>query len=232
METEPAYGLWSLVIIDSVVFLVFAFSFTRPRTARDWRSFGAFSAFIVALFTEMYGFPLSIYLLSGWLASHYPGVDAFSHEAGHLWHTLLGMTGHAHLDPLHILSELLIFGGFILLASAWESLYRVQRTKTLATTGPYAWVRHPQYLAFIVIMLGFLVQWPTLPTLIMFPVLLWMYVRLARKEEQEALDQFGDAYARYAATTPAFLPTLQRPPQHPTGGDNPATSSPGRPDSV
>lgn len=213
MESEPAYGLWSLVIIDSVVFLVFAFSFTRPRTARDWRSFGAFSAFIIALFTEMYGFPLSIYLLSGWLASHYPGVDVFSHEAGHLWHTLLGMTGQAHLDPLHILSELLIFGGLILLAASWEVLYRAQQTKTPATTGPYAWVRHPQYLAFIVIMLGFLVQWPTLPTLIMFPVLVWMYVRLARKEEQEALEQFGDTYVRYAAVTPAFLPRWRSKPR-------------------
>lgn len=221
MESEPAYGLWSLVIIDSVVFLIFAFSFTRPHTARDWRSFGAFSAFIVALFTEMYGFPLSIYLLSGWLASHYPGVDVFSHEAGHLWHTLLGMAGHAHLDPLHILSQLLIFGGFILLASSWEVLYRAQRTKTLATTGPYARVRHPQYLAFMVIMLGFLVQWPTLPTLIMFPVLVWMYVRLARKEEQEALEQFGDAYACYAAVTPAFLPSLRSRPRASKGEEPP-----------
>ncbi|MBA5869295.1 MAG: isoprenylcysteine carboxylmethyltransferase family protein [Nitrospira sp. CR2.1] len=221
MESEPAYGLWLLVIIDSVVFLIFAFSFTRPRTARDWRSFGAFSAFIVALFTEMYGFPLSIYLLSGWLTSHYPGIDVFSHEAGHLWHTLLGMTGHAHLDPLHILSQLLIFGGLILLATSWEVLYRAQRTKTLATTGPYARVRHPQYLAFIVIMLGFLVQWPTLPTLIMFPVLVWMYVRLARKEEQEALEQFGDAYAHYAAATPAFLPSLRSRPRASKAGERP-----------
>lgn len=221
MESEPAYGLWSLVIINSVVFLVFAFSFSRPHTARDWRSFGAFSAFIVALFTEMYGFPLSIYLFSGWLASHYPGVDVSSHEAGHLWHTLLGMTGQAHLDPLHILSELLIFGGLILLAASWEVLYRAQRTKTLATTGPYARVRHPQYFAFIVIMLGFLVQWPILPTLIMFPVLVWMYVRLARKEEQEALEQFGDAYAHYAAATPAFLPSPRSRPRASKAGERP-----------
>jgi protein-S-isoprenylcysteine O-methyltransferase Ste14 len=207
---SPAYGLWSLVVINSAVFIIFAFSFTRPRTARDWRSFGAFGAFLVALFTEMYGFPLTIYLLSGWLSSRYPGLDLFSHEAGHLWETLLGWRGDPHFNPVHLLSNVLIGGGFILLASAWRILYEAQRTHRLATTGPYAYVRHPQYMGFILIMLGFLLQWPTLPTLVMFPILVVMYVRLARREEREALAAFGDAYARYAANTPAFFPRIGR----------------------
>ena len=203
-----AYGLWSLVVINSAIFIIFAFSFTHPRTGRDWRSFGAFSAFIVALFTEMYGFPLTIYLLSGWLGRRYPFLDPFSHDAGHLWHTLSGMKGNPHLDPFHILSNVLIFGGFIVLAAAWEKLYRAQREHKLAT-GPYAYVRHPQYVAFIVIMLGFLLQWPTLLTLVMFPILVWMYVRLARSEEKDALKEFGEQYARYAQITPAFIPRLR-----------------------
>jgi protein-S-isoprenylcysteine O-methyltransferase Ste14 len=207
---SPAYGLWSLVVINSAVFIIFAFSFTRPRTARDWRSFGAFGAFLVALFTEMYGFPLTIYLLSGWLSSRYPGLDLFSHEAGHLWETLLGWPGDPHVNPVHLLSNVLIGGGFILLASAWRILYEAQRTHRLATTGPYTYVRHPQYMGFILIMLGFLLQWPTLPTLVMFPILVVMYVRLARREEREALAAFGDAYARYAANTPAFFPRIGR----------------------
>ena len=90
MEEAPAYGLWSLVIINSLIFIIFAFSFAKPQTTRDWRSFSAFSAFIVALFVEMYGFPLTIYLISGWLVSRYPGLDILSHDAGHLWNTLLG----------------------------------------------------------------------------------------------------------------------------------------------
>ena len=206
MNDVPAYGLWLVVVINSLIFIIFAFSFTKPRTARDWRSFSAFSAFIVALFTEMYGFPLTIYLLSGWLGSRYPGLDLFSHNAGHLWETLIGWKGDPHFNPLHILSNVLIFGGFILLSSAWRVLYTAQRGGTLATTGPYAHMRHPQYSGFILIMLGFLLQWPTLITLIMFPILATMYVRLARREEQEVLAEFGEEYRRYAAATPAFAP--------------------------
>ena len=204
-----AYGLWGLVLINSAVFIVFAFSFTHPRTNRDWRLFGVFSAFVVALFTEMYGFPLTIYLLSGWLGKRYPLLDPFSHDAGHLWHTLFGMKGNPHLDPFHILSNVLIFGGFIFLAAAWERLYRAQREHKPATAGPYAYVRHPQYVAFIVIMFAFLLQWPTLLTLLMFPVLVWMYRRLARSEERDALREFSEEYARYAQITPAFIPRLR-----------------------
>lgn len=204
-----AYGLWSLVIINSAIFLIFAFSFYRPRTKRDWRSFGAFSAFVVALFTEMYGFPLTIYLLSGWLGSRFPETDLLSHNAGHLWHTLFRMKGDAHFDVFHILSNVLIVGGFLLLSAAWPVLYKAQREQRLATTGPYAHVRHPQYAGFIIIMIGFLLQWPTLITLLMFPILVWMYVKLARREEREALEKFGEEYVRYATRTPRFIPRLR-----------------------
>lgn len=206
----PAYGLWLLVIINTAVFVIFAFSFTRLRTTRDWRSFGAFSGFLLALFTEMYGFPLTLYLLSGWLGSRYPELDLFSHESGHLWHTLLGWTGNPHFDPLHLLSNVLIVVGFIMLSYAWRVLHQAQRNHALATTGLYAYVRHSQYVGFILIMLGFLLQWPTLLTLIMFPILVTMYVRLARREEHDAFAEFGESYVRYTATTPAFFPQLSR----------------------
>ena len=209
-DTQTAYGLWSLVLINSLVFIVFAFSFAKPRSRRDWRSFGAFSAFLVALFTEMYGFPLTVFLLSGWLTSRYPGVDWYSHDAGHLLEMLFGWRGSPHFGPFHVLSSVAIGGGFWLLASAWKVLYPAQRSGTLATTGPYARLRHPQYVGFVLIMAGFLLQWPTIVTVALFPILVAMYVRLARREEREAETEFGEAYRRYAARTPRFVPRLRR----------------------
>jgi len=211
MNTDvPAYGLWPLVIINSAVFIIFALSFTKPKTPRDWRSFGAFSAFIVALFSEMYGFPLTIYLLSGWLGSRYPGVDFLSHDAGHLLEVLFGWRANPHFGPFHLLSTVFIFGGFILLSAAWKVLYQAQRRHGLATTGPYARVRHPQYDAFVLILFGFLLQWPTILTLLMFPLLVWMYVRLARTEERDAEAYFGERWRDYAAHTPRFIPQRAR----------------------
>jgi methanethiol S-methyltransferase len=209
MDTNaPAYGLWTLAIINSAVFIIFAFSFFKPRTTRDWRSFGAFSGFLVALFTEMYGFPLTIYLLSGWLQSRYPDVNWFSHDAGHLLEVLFGWKANPHFGPFHLLSFGFIGGGFVLISAGWKVLYEAQKTGNLATTGVYAYMRHPQYVGFVLVMFGFLLQWPTLLTLAMFPVLLWMYVYLARQEEREALQQFGDEYRRYMKRVPAFMPDL------------------------
>ena len=204
------YGLWPLVIINSMVFIIFAFSFTKPKTSRDWRSFGAFSAFIIALFTEMYGFPLTIYLLSGWLSAKFPASDFFSHNSGHLFEDLFGWGGDPHFGPFHIASYILIFFGFALLAKAWKALYAAQRNHQLATAGPYARIRHPQYAGFILIMFGFLLQWPTLITLVMFPILVWMYLRLAHNEERESRATFGKEWEEYAKHTPAFIPGWQK----------------------
>ena len=208
--SETAYGLWIIVFLNSAIILAFAFSFTKPSTARDWKSFGAFSAFVAALFAEMYGFPLTIYLFSGWLVGHYPDVDFMSHNSGHLWHALLGIEGDVHWGVFHIASLFLTVGGFIILASAWRVLHQARRENRMATSGLYARMRHPQYVAFTLIMFGFLLQWPTLITVVMFPILVFMYWRLAKREEADARAEFGSAYDDYARTVPAFLPKFSR----------------------
>ena len=206
----PAYGLWTLVFFNSAIFLMFAFSFFKPQTARDWRTFSAFGAFIVALFVEMYGFPLSIYLMSGWLQTKYPNLDLMSHNSGHLWSTLLGEKGDPHFGVLHIASYVFLALGFYLLSSAWNVLYHAQQRNALAKSGPYARIRHPQYVAFVLVLLGFLLQWPTLLTLLMFPILLVMYARLSVTEEAEMRRQFGAEFDAYAARTPRFFPSWPR----------------------
>ncbi|HET8545904.1 MAG TPA: isoprenylcysteine carboxylmethyltransferase family protein [Pseudolabrys sp.] len=209
-DEAPAYGLWGLVLINSVVFVLFAYSFFKPRTLRDWRSFGAFSAFLVALFVEMYGFPLTIYFMAGWLQSRYPNVDWFSHDAGHLLEMMFGWKANPHAGPFHILSFIFIGGGFILISAAWKVLYDAQQRRALATTGPYSYVRHPQYVGFIMVMFGFLLQWPTILTLAMFPVLTFMYVKLAKTEERDSIAEFGSAYTKYTSDVPGFIPKLSR----------------------
>lgn len=206
---EGAYGHWGLAAVNAGVFIFFALSFAKPRTTRDWRSFGAFSAFLMALFAEMYGFPLTIYLLSGWLQTSYPSIDWFSHDAGHLLEELFGWRANPHFGPFHILSNILIMGGFILVASAWNVLHRAQRQGVLATTGPYAHIRHPQYVGFILVLTGFLLQWPTILTVAMYPVLVVMYVRLARIEEREVRGRAGAEWDDYATRTPGWFPHLR-----------------------
>lgn len=208
-EQASAYGLWLLVAVNSALFIFFAFSFAPPKTSRDWRSLGAFSAFILALFTEMYGFPLTIYFLSGWLTSRFPQIDWLAHDSGHLLEMLFGWKGNPHFGPFHILSNVLIIAGFWIVASGWRVLHAAQRAGTLATTGAYARLRHPQYVGFVLVMTGFLLQWPTILTLLMYPILVYMYVRLARREEADARREFGAEYERYAAAVPAFFPRLR-----------------------
>lgn len=207
MNTESSdYGLWSLVVINSLFFIFFAASFFKPQTKRDWRTLGLFSAFVVALFTEMYGFPLTIYLLSGWLTEKFPGINWLSHDAGHLPEMLFSWKLNPHFGPFHILSNVFILGGFWLLSKAWPVLYKAQRTGALASSGPYSRIRHPQYAAFILVMFGFLLQWPTIITVLLFPILVVTYVRLAYQEEKSALAEFGEKYRQYMEQVPAWWP--------------------------
>ena len=209
--TDYGYGLWLLVVVNSAVFIIFAASFFHPRSTRDWKAMGAFSSFVVALMVEMYGFPLTIYFLSGWLGSRFESLT-LTHDGGHLWSDLIGWEGDPHVSPFHLASYLFIGGGFWAIAAAWPVLLRAARDGKLATTGLYARVRHPQYVGFLAIMVGFLLQWPTIPTLVMFPVLIVIYRRLSIQEEKAVAAEFGTAWQDYAERTPRFLPKLGTPP--------------------
>lgn len=200
--SDYGYGLWVLVIVNSAVFVLFAASLFHPRGGRDWKALGGFSAFIVALFAEMYGYPLTVYLAGSVLGDEL----GLSHDAGHLWADLVGWRGDPHLSPFHFASWVLIAGGLWLIAAAWRRLHAAAQEGRLATDGPYRSMRHPQYLGFGAIMFGFLLQWPTLPTLAMFPILLIVYRRLATSEEREVAAAFGSEWDQYASRTPRFIP--------------------------
>ena len=206
--TVPSYGDWYQAVIHTLVFAIVAFCFYRPKTGGDWRAFGAFTAFLAALFAEMYGFPLTIYLLSGWPGTRSLPVESLSHGFGHVLEMMFDWRANPPLGIFQIASTALIIGGFILLASAWSALHKAHQRRELARTGVYARIRHPEYVAFVLIMCGFLLRWPTLITLAMFPVLVFVYVRLARREEREALARFGETYRRYQVETPAFFPRI------------------------
>lgn len=203
-----AYGLWPLVTVNVGLFVGFLLSFAKPNSRVEWRSFGVFTAFIAALFIEMYGFPLTIYLLASWLGSKYPAADPFSHANGHLWGVFFGARSD-HGTVLHLLSNVLILGGAVVVASGWSEIHKGKGK--LVTTGLYGFVRHPQYAGFIAVIAGFLVQWPTLVTLVMAPVLIVRYVRLAKAEERKALEEYGDAYQAYMERVPGWIPRLKSP---------------------
>ena len=204
---DYAYGNWFLVIIFSGLFLWFVYESFKPKTGIDWRSFGAFSAFIIALFTEMYGFPLTIYLITAFFGNRFTQIN-LSHNSGHLWEDLLGNKGDPHFSILHILSYVLIGGGLILISASWKILYQATKRHMIAKTGPYKYIRHPQYVGFVIIIFGFLMQWPTLPTLILAPVLIVMYLRLSKREEKNILSEYPQ-YKYYLQDTPSFFPSLK-----------------------
>lgn len=206
-ESHPmgyAYGLWPLVAINIALFVGFLLSFAKPGNKVEWRSLGLFTSFIVALFVEMYGFPLTIYLLVSWLGNKYPVADPFSHESGHLLGVFFGIRSD-HGTLLHLLSNILIIGGVILVAKGWSAIHKAAG-QPVTFEGPYKHVRHPQYAGFIAVIAGFLIQWPTLVTLLMAPILILRYVLLARSEEKYMLQTFPKEYGDYMRKVPAWIP--------------------------
>lgn len=205
-----AYGMWPVVIFNIILFLFFVVGFVDPKKRFEWRSMGSFIAFIVALFTEMYGFPLTIYLLSGWLGQDYPVLNPFTHAHGHLWLVFLGLAdSNLAMSLLHLISNGLIFFGIYIIYQGWILIHDAKEDE-IVTKGIYSQVRHPQYSGIFLVVVGFLVQWPTIVTFIMFPILVFAYYRLAMKEERMCLEKFGERYEQYRQRVPAFIPSQKK----------------------
>lgn len=203
LHNSYAYGLWGPVALNVIFALMFVVGFLAPRRKREWRSMGMLTAFLVALFTEMFGFPLTVYMLASLLGNRYPAANPLSHENGHLWGAFLGSS-----QIFCNLGTVFIITGAVIIGLGWAKIHR-SRGK-LVTTGVYRLVRHPQYLGLLLAIIGALLQWPTLVTMIMAPVLGVAYVWLARREEHDMETAFGEDYRSYKEKTPAFFPRLPR----------------------
>lgn len=206
-SNDYAYGLWPIVLLNVALVLGFVFGFLRPRGRADWRAMGVFTAWLVALFTEMYGIPLTIYALTALLGRKYPVLDPFTHKNGHLLVALAGGSRAVYFLVM-TLTTVAFWVAIVLMERAWRQVHGA--SGALVTDGLYARMRHPQYSAMFLLIGSLLIQWPTLLTLLMAPVLIVAYARLARREEATLLSQFGDAYLVYMREVPAFFPRLSR----------------------
>jgi cbb3-type cytochrome oxidase subunit 3 len=197
------YDNWFLVAFYVLLLGVFLFGILRPRRRTEWRAAGMAQEWVIALYAEMYGLPLTMYLVA-WLTGRTE--YATDHFRGHAWAYLLGW-GETGAIVCDVIGQLLIVAGAVLGIVGWRQIYRGHGQ--LVRAGLYRRIRHPQYAGFFLFLLGSSINWPTLVTLLMLPVLLVVYYRLAKQEEAEALLQFGDEYRRYQATSGMFWPRIR-----------------------
>lgn len=201
------YGLWSMVLFNVVLFGVFVIGFLRPKKKYEWRTLGVFAAFIVAIFTEMYGFPLTIYVLISLFGNKLGITDPFQHVNGHLLGTLFGAPEWVKLIICQLGGFIMLIG-LIIMGKGWKQIHEAKGE--LVTDGIYTYVRHPQYTGLFLITIGLLIQWPTVITLVMWPILMYAYYRLAKREEREVEAKFGEAYKAYRQKVQAFIPKFER----------------------
>jgi len=198
---QYGYGRWDLVAINVVMFSVFLM-FLPFRRRVEKRSAGIYLAFTISLFAEMYGFPLTIYFLTWYIGYQNP----LTHESGHLFYPVIAMSGLGIFG--HLLTDIMVGIGILLIIVGWKEIH--QSGGKVFSKGLYSYVRHPQYLGILLITLGLLIQWVTIPALIMWPILAFAYYRLAKQEESEMEQRFGEEYAAYKRRVPMFIPLFFR----------------------
>jgi len=176
------------------------YRYLAPKTWREWASACVVQAFIIALYAEMYGFPLTIYLLARFF-----GLDRYNLNAN-LWSSLVG------IGPMGMMISMLFGYGLLIVGigifiQGWRELYRARQQDRLVTTGLYSLVRHPQYTGLFIGLFGEgVVHWPTLFSVVLLPVIVVAYGLLARSEEKRVIEQFGDEYRAYQKQVPMFIP--------------------------
>ncbi len=233
MEQEQWYGQWGMVLIMATIFLWLIFKFLKPQRKKEWQNSGILGAFIIALYAEMYGFPLTIYILSSVFGIDIP----FTHLEGHLWSSLLGLGRDGAMAEMMIGYLVIIIGGVLVIAG-WQEIYYSKKNQALkyeefkvlaesevlklkekafyktkdrlVTDGIYAYMRHPQYTGIILIITGMLIHWPTIITLFLWPILTLAYYYLAKREEKLMEVEFGESYRTYKSQVPMFFPSFKR----------------------
>jgi len=196
-------GMWGLAAIVTVIASWLMYRYLAPDNWKEWTRAGVLQAFIIAFYAEMYGFPLTIYFLA-----RYFGLDLAWGDGGNLWAQLFG-TPTAHIVAM-VIGYAIVFSGATLVADGWRRIHKARREETLMTDGVYARVRHPQYTGLFLIVFGEgVVHWPTIVSVAAFPIIIFAYTMLARKEERQMLGKFGDEYRAYQRRVPMFIPRFQ-----------------------
>ena len=162
----------------------------------------AYFAFIIAFALEMFGIPFSLYF-AGWAFGIWLPEGLF-------WgHTLVNSIGHWGMFA----GMALMIAGLALIITGWNRIYkeywsREKGSGKLVQSGIYRYIRHPQYTGLFLITLGMMFEWLTIPQLLLWPVIIAIYVRLALKEERDMEEEFGSEFLAYKDETGMFLPKI------------------------